>query len=126
MKLGPAAGTLGAGLLMTHFGWRPVFLGIGLLSLMWLPGWIKWMPRAEAPSRSGGSTRVRDILRQRPFWATAAGCFCTAYPLYFTITWLPLLSRSRAAAFNARMIQLRAKLRLNSVERGGREKVNER
>src|SRR5262252_7129646 len=35
MKLGPAVGTLGAGLLMTHFGWRPVFLGIGLVSLLW-------------------------------------------------------------------------------------------
>jgi len=89
MKLGPAAGTLGAGLLMTHYGWRPVFLGIGLLSLMWLPGWIKWMPRREAPSRSASTARVRDVLRQRQFWATAAGSFCTAYPLYFTITWLP-------------------------------------
>jgi len=89
MKLGPAAGTLGAGLLMTHYGWRPVFLAIGLLSLMWLPGWIKWMPRREAPSRSASTARVRDVLRQRQFWATAAGSFCTAYPLYFTITWLP-------------------------------------
>ncbi len=89
MKLGPAAGTLGAGLLMTQFGWRPVFLGIGLLSLIWLPGWIKWMPRAEAPTRSASTTRVIDILRQRQFWATAAGSFCTAYPLYFTLTWLP-------------------------------------
>ncbi len=62
MKLGPAAGTLGAGLLMTHYGWRPVFLGIGLLSLMWLPGWIKWMPSAEAPARSTSATRVIDIL----------------------------------------------------------------
>src|SRR5438552_6191269 len=89
MRLGPAAGTLGAGLLMTHYGWRPVFLAIGLLSLMWLPGWIKWMPRREAPSRSASTARVRDVLRQRQFWATAAGSFCTAYPLYFTITWLP-------------------------------------
>jgi MFS family permease len=37
MKLGPAAGTLGAGLLMTDYGWRPVFTGIGLVSLLWLP-----------------------------------------------------------------------------------------
>jgi MFS family permease len=32
---------------------------------------------------------VIDILRQRSFWATAAGGFCLAYPLYFMITWLP-------------------------------------
>jgi MFS family permease len=90
MKLGPAAGTLGAGLLMANYGWRPVFLGIGLVSLAWLPAWMKWMPRAEAPAYStGASARMIDILRQRPFWATAAGAFCCAYPLYFTITWLP-------------------------------------
>jgi MFS family permease len=90
MKLGPAAGTLGAGLLMANYGWRPVFVGIGLLSLAWLPCWMKWMPRAERPARADASSpRVPDILRQRPFWATAAGAFCCAYPLYFTITWLP-------------------------------------
>src|SRR6266567_7251078 len=90
MKLGPAAGTLGAGLLMANYGWRPVFLGIGLVSLAWLPGWLKWMPSREtAAQRVGPSPRVIDILRKRPFWATAAGAFCCAYPLYFTITWLP-------------------------------------
>src|SRR5215469_571576 len=90
MKLGPAAGTLGAGLLIANYGWRPVFLGIGLVSLGWLPAWIKWMPRHETPPHfAGASPRVIDILRQRPFWATAAGAFCVAYPLYFTITWLP-------------------------------------
>src|SRR6266496_5131163 len=90
MKLGPAAGTLGAGLLMANYGWRPVFLGIGLLSLAWLPAWVKWMPSRETLVHSTGpSPRVIDILRKRPFWATAAGAFCCAYPLYFTITWLP-------------------------------------
>jgi MFS family permease len=90
MKLGPAAGTLGAGLLMVSYGWRPVFLGIGLVSLAWLPAWIRWMPRHETLTHlAGASPRIIDILRQRPFWATAAGAFCVAYPLYFTITWLP-------------------------------------
>jgi MFS family permease len=90
MKLGPAGGTLGAGLLMANYGWRPVFLGIGLVSLAWLPAWMKWMPRGETHAqRIGHSPRVIDILRQRSFWATAAGAFCCAYPLYFTITWLP-------------------------------------
>jgi MFS family permease len=85
MKLGPAAGTLGAGLLMAKYGWRPVFLGIGLISLAWVPAWLKWMPSREAAAqRVGPSPRVIDILRKRPFWATAAGAFCCAYPLYFS------------------------------------------
>jgi MFS family permease len=90
MKLGPAAGTLGGGLLMANYGWRPVFLGIGLVSLAWLPAWIRWMPRAETPAYlTEACPRVIDILRQPSFRATALGAFCVAYPLYFTITWLP-------------------------------------
>ena len=89
MKCGPVVGTLGAGVLMANYGWRPVFIGIGLLSLVWLPAWVKWMPRTTASAHSGVCPRVIDILRQRSFWATAAGGFCLAYPLYFMITWLP-------------------------------------
>jgi MFS family permease len=90
MKLGPAAGTLGAGLLIASYGWRPVFVGIGVISLLWLPAWMKWKPRTEgfAP-HSSTSPSVMDILRKRSFWATAAGSFCCAYPLYFVITWVP-------------------------------------
>jgi MFS family permease len=90
MKLGPAAGTLGAGMLMTTYGWRSVSIGIGLLSLLWLPAWMRWRPRAETTGNdSECEISVADILGQRKFWATAAGGFCLAYPLYFTITWLP-------------------------------------
>src|SRR6266581_3380663 len=89
MKCGPVVGTLGAGVLMANYGWRPVFIGVGLISLVWLPAWVKWMPRTTASAHSGVCPRVIDILRQRSFWATAAGGFCLAYPLYFMITWLP-------------------------------------
>jgi MFS transporter, ACS family, D-galactonate transporter len=90
VKCGPAAGALGAGLLMVHYGWRPVFIGIGLLSLIWLPLWMKWMPRADGLVHSGICPRAVDILRQRQFWGVCAGLFCGAYYLYFILTWLPL------------------------------------
>ena len=89
VKCGPAAGALGAGLLMAHYGWRPVFIGIGLLSLAWLPAWMKWMPRVESVAHSGVCPRVIEILRQRSFWGVCAGLFCGAYYLYFILTWLP-------------------------------------
>jgi MFS transporter, ACS family, D-galactonate transporter len=90
MKLGPAAGTLGAGWLMTQYGWRPVFVGIGLVSLLWLPAWMKGRPRAESALHSPASpVGAKDVLRQPSFWALAGGGFCNAYALYFTITWLP-------------------------------------
>lgn len=89
MKSGPVVGTLGAGVLMAKYGWRPVFIGIGLLSLVWLPAWVRAMPSAGISSDWRASPRVIDILRQRSFWATAVGGFCLAYPLYFMVTWLP-------------------------------------
>src|SRR6266581_1612907 len=45
LRCGNAVGTFGAGFLMAKFGWRPVFVGIGLVSLLWIPAWLKWMPR---------------------------------------------------------------------------------
>ena len=89
MKSGPVVGTLGAGVLMVNYGWRPVFIGIGLVSLVWLPAWMRVMPRAGASADTRVSTSVVDILRQRSFWATAAGGFGNAYSLYFMVLWLP-------------------------------------
>jgi len=90
MKLGPAAGTLGAGMLMTNYGWRPVFVGIGLISLLWLPAWMKWRPRYKADARESFCHRsVAEILQQRAFWADTSASFCGVYPLYFILTWLP-------------------------------------
>jgi len=89
-SFGPAVGTLGAGLLMARFGWRPVFIGIGLTSLAWIPAWIKWMPRAGAMARSLIAVPgFADILRQRSFWGVCAGHFSVNYLAYFMLTLLP-------------------------------------
>ena len=90
MKLGPAAGTLGLGLLITRFGWRPVFIIFGLASLLWLPLWKRWRLGASSSSiQLPSSPSVRIIFGQAPFWASVLGAFCNAYVLYFLITWLP-------------------------------------
>jgi MFS transporter, ACS family, D-galactonate transporter len=92
LKSGPAVGTLGAGLLMARCGWRPVFFGIGLVSLVWIPAWIKWMPRERAVASETIRRAVRssDILLVRSFWGATLGHFGVNYVLYFTLTWLPL------------------------------------
>lgn len=91
MKSGPAVGTFGAGMLMAKYGWRPVFIGIGLASLLWLPAWWKWKPCGQGIH--GAAVQhipgFADILRQRSFWGAAAGHFCSNYVLYFLLTWLP-------------------------------------
>jgi ACS family D-galactonate transporter-like MFS transporter len=90
-SFGPAVGTLGAGLLMAKYGWRPVFIAIGLTSVAWVPAWIKWMPRGRAIERSVvAAPGFADILRQRSFWGVCAGHFSVNYLAYFMLTLLPL------------------------------------
>jgi MFS transporter, ACS family, D-galactonate transporter len=92
MKLGPALGSLGGGLLMATYGWRAVFIGVGLGSLVWIPAWRKWMPRDSTEARSASRapfTGFLQILVQRSFWGASAGHFCGNYVLYFLVTWLP-------------------------------------
>ena len=101
---GPAVGSLGAGLLMAKYGWRIVFIVIGLFSLAWLPAWRKWMPRGQAltASSEGRAASITAILRQRSFWGAAVGHFSVIYQLYLMLTWLPLyLVRQRHLSMNA-------------------------
>src|SRR5215475_3933686 len=97
LKFGPALGAFGAGMLIAKYGWRPVFLGMGIASLLWLPGWWRWKPREHAPARPGFSAiGYAQIFRQRSFWGCAAGHFSYNYLSYFFLTWLPLyLSHER-------------------------------
>jgi len=103
MKAGPAVGTLGAGLLMAKYGWRPVFIGIGLASLAWLPAWVHWAPSpASASPATSRSPSSVEILQQRSFWGATLGHFCSNYAMYFMVTWLPLyLVRERGLSMEA-------------------------
>lgn len=92
MALGPAFGTLAGGILMSRFGWRPFFFVVGLASLLWLPPWLRWMPKDHADSVSHlglSAPGMLQILKQRSAWGTCVGLFCMNYLLYFLLTWLP-------------------------------------
>ena len=57
--IGPAVGTLVGGLLMAEYGWRPVFLLFGALSLLWLLPWrhlVVHEPRAVKGTVEGPVT----------------------------------------------------------------------
>jgi MFS family permease len=89
--LGPAVGTLLGGLLMSAFGWRPVFVLLGALSVAWLWPWqravVSRPDMNAAPSASQPS--LRQILRQRALWSAAVGLFSANYAFYFILAWLP-------------------------------------
>ncbi len=90
MSLGPAFGTFFCGDLIATYGWRPVFVVLGFAGLLWLVPWIRWMPKAAPTSqRFVCPASVGEILRRRAFWGAALGQFCSNYPFYLMIVWLP-------------------------------------
>jgi len=76
---------------MARVGWRPSFLVLGLVSLIWLVPWFTWMPKscAAIPADRAGAPRLAEFLRLRSAWGTCAGLFAGNYLSYFLITWLP-------------------------------------
>ena len=91
--VGPALGTFLGGMIMVRFGWRAMFISLGLASLVWLIPWSRQLRSAPAAARvlstAAGPSFV-DILRQRGLWGTVLGNFCSNYAFYFVFTSLPL------------------------------------
>ena len=103
--LGPAVGTLLGGLLMARYGWRPVFILFGALSLLWLWPWRREKVEsvaARAQASVATSVSLRLILRQRALWGAAVGHFASNYTYYFILSWLPFyLVRARGFSITA-------------------------
>jgi len=88
---GPAFGIFFGAMLMARYGWRPIFIGLGFLSLLWLLPWMRWMPvDSGLPVSSTAQTpNIAEILKQRSAWGTFGGLFSYNYLSYFLLTWLP-------------------------------------
>ncbi|MBS0254398.1 MAG: MFS transporter [Proteobacteria bacterium] len=89
--VGPAAGTLIGGLLMARWGWRPVFILFGAVSLLWLVPWSMVRVRegaANAPAEP--QVPLRAILRQRGLWGASIGHFAGNWNWYFVLGYLPM------------------------------------
>lgn len=91
-KLGPALSTLAGGLLVGRFGWRALFLGMGLGGLLWLIPWILIAPSGDRAAKAEvreRPTSMMEILRRREAWGTCVGMFSLGYVWYFLLSWLP-------------------------------------
>jgi len=92
---GPAFGLFFGGILMNRYGWRPFFVVLGLLSLIWLIPWLQWMPRDREERVTVDKLHDRDtpgiieILKLRSAWGTCAALACLDYLSYFFLTWMP-------------------------------------
>jgi MFS family permease len=95
-KAGPALGLLIGGIIISHYGWRPLFIGIGLVSMLWLIPWIQVTLRSARPAQDSlalsgleAGPGLLEIAGQRSAWGTFLCLFCGNYTWYFLLTWLP-------------------------------------
>src|SRR6266536_1842558 len=90
-KVGPALSIYVGGMLLKDYGWRALFMGIGLASLLWLLPWLYSMPNEPPPppeQRAPGPDMM-EILARRETWGTSLGMFALGYVWIFLLTWMP-------------------------------------
>lgn len=96
LMLGNGIGVLLGGLLIAGFGWRALFFLFGALSLLWLVPWLRMRRPQPLPASAGqGETHgpapsFAAMLARREMWGTALGHFCSNYPYFLVLSWLPL------------------------------------
>jgi len=95
-KYGPAIGTLLAAWLIQAYGWRAMFVILGLGTLVWLLPWVALVNdnRPAAPAAVRTVMPESDIpfgrlLASPVLWGTIVGTFCYMYFVYFCLTWMP-------------------------------------
>ena len=88
---GPAVGIFFGARIVGTYGWRPFFIGLGVLSLLWILPWLMCMPKGPGlpVERRVRAPTLLHILAQRSAWGTFGGLFAYNYFSYFLLTWLP-------------------------------------
>src|SRR5687767_14488227 len=73
IALGPAVGTLEGGLILATWGWRPIFILFGLVTLLWLIPWQATVRQLGTPRAStaekGQRVPLRALLSRWPLWS---------------------------------------------------------
>jgi MFS transporter, ACS family, D-galactonate transporter len=95
-KLGPAISAPMTAALVGAFGWRAMFLIVGIGGLAWL---VPWMMLVRDNDRElEAAARVKSAAPDVPFarvlaspavWGIVIGTFACNYFVYFCLTWLP-------------------------------------
>ncbi len=99
-KVGPALGMPVSAYLVAEYGWQPMFIIIGLVSLVWLLPWMLWVKKDDVAAQPGSSAAVKRavggqsvstsaIVKSPVIWGTILGTFCYMYFVYYCMTWMP-------------------------------------
>ena len=95
-KVGPAIGAPIAAALISAYGWRLMFVILGLGCLLWLVPWMKLvkdddrvLESAQARRSPESNVPLGAVLASPVIWGTVIGTFCYQYFVYFCMTWMP-------------------------------------
>jgi MFS family permease len=95
-KIGPAIGAWIAAKLILGYGWRAMFLWLGVGSLLWLIPWLtlvdnddRQIEKAALAAGPQSSVSFGRLLASPVIWGTIVGTFCYMYFVYFCMTWMP-------------------------------------
>lgn len=95
-KVGPALGIPLATAALAAWGWRPMFLILGLATLFWLVPWMKLvkdddraLESAQLRKAPEGQVSFGGVMASPVIWGTVIGTFCYQYFVYFCMTWMP-------------------------------------
>ena len=96
IKIGPAVGAPLAVALIAAFGWRMMFVILGLAPLIGLVFWQRLVPnddreieRASALATAVVAISFAQVVASPAMWGTLIGTFSYDYFWYFCLTWLP-------------------------------------
>jgi MFS family permease len=95
-KVGPAIGAPLATWLTLVYGWRLMFVILGLGCLIWVVPWLL-LVRNDDRERERATTQISTqpavsffrVLRSPVIWGTLVGTFCYQYFVYYCVTWMP-------------------------------------
>lgn len=107
-KFGPAIGATLSALLIQSYGWRAMFLILGVAGLVWLLPWLflaKNDGGAVSPvvaSTTAPDAPMRKLLASPILLGVIIGTFSYMYFVYFCMTWMPAyLQEARGLSLSA-------------------------
>ncbi|MCX6636360.1 MAG: MFS transporter [Acidobacteria bacterium] len=95
-KFGPAVGVQLATMLMLLYGWRNMFVILGLGCMAWLVPWLllvrnddQDLEKASVRQSSAPAVPFTRVIASPVIWGTVVGTFCYQYFVYYCMTWMP-------------------------------------
>lgn len=95
-KLGPAIGAYTAAVLIDAYGWREMFIILGLGCLVWLGPWLffaknddRQLETEALKSSSAPAVSFGSVFKTPAIYGIIIGTFAYNYFNYFCLTWLP-------------------------------------